>query len=91
MLSGADPLNLVGILTPEARVPAIHTNRIMLEDGLPIAALEGSELRRLAASKLGDDQLREVLTCRALRHPAQLHPRTLQGREAKALANRTVH
>ncbi|HEX5129182.1 MAG TPA: ATP-dependent DNA helicase, partial [Usitatibacter sp.] len=34
VISAADPLNLVGILTPEARVPAIHTNRILMEDGL---------------------------------------------------------
>src|SRR5205823_3852041 len=35
VLSGADPLNLIGIVTPEARVPAIHTNRLLLKDGLP--------------------------------------------------------
>ena len=56
VLSAADPLNLVGILTPEARVPAIHRSRILLQDGLPIAALEGGQLRRLAASELSDEQ-----------------------------------
>jgi ATP-dependent Lhr-like helicase len=90
-VSAADPLNLVGILTPEARVPAVYTNRILLRDGVPIAALEGSELRRLAASELSDDQLRAAMTRRPARHALQLHPRTLRGREAKALANRTVH
>ncbi|OGA88355.1 MAG: ATP-dependent DNA helicase [Betaproteobacteria bacterium RIFCSPLOWO2_12_FULL_66_14] len=58
--SAADPLNLVGILTPEARVPAIATNRVLLRDGVPIAALEGGELRRLAESDLGDDSLRTL-------------------------------
>jgi ATP-dependent Lhr-like helicase len=91
VLCGADPLNLVGILTPEARVPAIHTNRVLLHDGLPIAALEGGELRRLAASELSDDALRAALARRNLRHPAQLHPRRARGREAKALAARTLH
>jgi ATP-dependent helicase Lhr and Lhr-like helicase len=91
VLSAADPLNLVGILTPDARVPAIHTNRVLLEDGLPIAALEGGEVRRLAESKLSDEALRELLARRARRQPATLHPRVLRGREAKALANRTVH
>ncbi len=91
LISAADPLNLVGILTPEARVPAIHTNRVLLQDGLPVAALEGGELRRLAATALGDDALREALTRRAPHHPASLHPRVLRGREAKALANRLVH
>src|SRR5207237_3772826 len=48
VLSAADPLNLVGIVTPEARVAAIHRNKLLFKDGLPIAALEGGELRRLA-------------------------------------------
>jgi ATP-dependent helicase Lhr and Lhr-like helicase len=91
VLSAADPLNLVGILTPEARVPAIHTNRLLLQDGLPIAALEGGELRRLAATELSDDQLRAALARRSLRHPAQLHPRAMTAREAKAMGNRTLH
>ncbi len=91
VLSGADPLNLVGILTPEARVPAIYTNRVLLRDGLPIAALEGGELRRLAASNLGDEQLRTALAKRSLRGTPHLHPRMPTGREAKALVNRTVH
>jgi ATP-dependent helicase Lhr and Lhr-like helicase len=91
VLSGADPLNLVGILTPESRVPAIYTNRVLLKDGLPLAALEGGELRRLAASDLGDEQLRTALAKRSLRRMPHLHPRLPTGREAKALASRTVH
>ncbi len=91
VLSGADPLNLVGILTPEARVPAIHTNRVLLRDGLPIAALEGGELRRLAASDLSDEQLRTALAKRSLRRTPHLHPRVPTGREANALASRIVH
>jgi ATP-dependent Lhr-like helicase len=91
VISGADPLNLVGILTPEPRVPGIHTNRILLRDGLPIAALEAGELRRLAASDLTDDQLRAALSRRSLRQPAALHPRVMTARESTALANRLLH
>jgi ATP-dependent Lhr-like helicase len=91
VLGAADPLNLVGIVTPEARVPAVHTNRILFQDGLPLAALEAGELRRLAASDLTDDQLRALLAGKASRATPQLHPRLLRGREAKALANRTIH
>src|SRR6185312_13713442 len=91
VLSAADPLNLVGILTPEARVPAIHTNRLLLRDGLPIAALEGGEVRRLAESELTDDALTALLARRSLRHAPQAHLRTATAKEAKALANRTVH
>ncbi|MEM8606380.1 MAG: DEAD/DEAH box helicase [Myxococcota bacterium] len=42
-ISAADPLNLVGILTPGHRVPATPKNRILLRDGIPIAFREGSE------------------------------------------------
>ncbi|HEV7821975.1 MAG TPA: hypothetical protein VGO84_12410, partial [Burkholderiales bacterium] len=63
-LSGADPLNLVGILTPESRVAAFARNRILLRDGVPIAALEGGEVRRLAESDLSDDGLRALMTRR---------------------------
>ena len=43
-LSGADPLNLVGILTPGRRVAAVAANRILLRDGLPVAVLEAGEM-----------------------------------------------
>ena len=59
-LSGADPLNLVGIVTPEARVGAITPNRVLYRDGLAIAALEGGELRRLAPSDFDDDTLKTL-------------------------------
>ena len=36
-ISAADPLNLVGILTPGQRVPALVGNRILYRDGVPIA------------------------------------------------------
>jgi ATP-dependent Lhr-like helicase len=36
-LSAADPLNLAGIVTPGARVPALAGNRLLLIDGVPAA------------------------------------------------------
>jgi len=57
-LSGADPLNLVGIVTPDARVAAIAPNRVLFRDGLAIAALEGGEVRRLAPSELDEGTLK---------------------------------
>jgi ATP-dependent Lhr-like helicase len=42
-LSAADPLNLVGILTPGARVPALASNRILLRDGIPVATYAGGQ------------------------------------------------
>jgi len=91
VLSAADPLNLVGILTPEARVAAIPTNRVLLRDGLPIAALEGGEVRRLADTELTDGELRALLARRSLRQTLLQHLRAPTAREAKALANRVVH
>src|SRR5207253_601171 len=40
-LSGADPLNLVGIITPGDAVTALATNRILYRDGIPVAVREG--------------------------------------------------
>jgi len=43
-LSGADPLNLVGILTPGARLPSLSGNRLLYRDGVPVALLSGGEV-----------------------------------------------
>jgi len=40
-LSAADPLNLLGIVTPGARLPSLTGNRLLYRDGLPIATLAG--------------------------------------------------
>ncbi|MDQ1428982.1 MAG: ATP-dependent helicase Lhr and Lhr-like helicase, partial [Acidimicrobiaceae bacterium] len=36
-LSATDPLNLVGIITPGPRVPAVRTNTVTYVDGLPLS------------------------------------------------------
>lgn len=46
-LSGADPLNLVGIVTPGARLPSLTANRVLYRDGVPVAVLASSEVRFL--------------------------------------------
>jgi ATP-dependent Lhr-like helicase len=46
-LSGADPLNLAGILTPGMRLPALTGNRVLYRDGLPLALLSGGEVQLL--------------------------------------------
>ena len=43
-VSACDPLNLVGILTPGPRVPAMLGNRVVYQDGVPLASLQGGEL-----------------------------------------------
>ena len=42
-LSGADPLNLAGILTPGPKLPALTGNRVLYRDGLPVASLAAGD------------------------------------------------
>ncbi|HEV8029858.1 MAG TPA: DEAD/DEAH box helicase [Stellaceae bacterium] len=46
-LSGADPLNLVGILTPGPKLSALTVNRVLYRDGLPLGLLSGGEAQFL--------------------------------------------
>ena len=46
-LSGADPLNLAGILTPGAKLPALTGSRLLYRDGLPVALLISGEVQFL--------------------------------------------
>ncbi|UXI66363.1 DEAD/DEAH box helicase [Tahibacter amnicola] len=50
VVAGADPLNLVGAVTPGERVPAVAGSRVLYRDGIPIAIHAGGSLRVLAAS-----------------------------------------
>jgi ATP-dependent Lhr-like helicase len=46
-VSAADPLNLVGIVTPGDRLPALAGNRVLFRDGEPIAIWESRQARFL--------------------------------------------
>jgi ATP-dependent Lhr-like helicase len=46
-VSAADPLNLVGIVTPGERLPALSGNRVLFRDGEPIAVWESRQTRFL--------------------------------------------
>ena len=43
-LSAADPLNLIGILTPGPRLASLAGNRLLFRDGLPVATLAAGEV-----------------------------------------------
>jgi ATP-dependent Lhr-like helicase len=43
-VAATDPLNLVGILSPGPRVPAVIGNAILYRDGVAIASLEAGEV-----------------------------------------------
>jgi ATP-dependent Lhr-like helicase len=46
-ISAADPLNLAGIVTPGEKVPALSGNRVLFEQGVPVAVQAGGEVRFL--------------------------------------------
>ena len=48
-ISGADPLNLVGIVTGTERVSALSSTRLVFRDGVPLAASDGDGMRPLSA------------------------------------------
>jgi ATP-dependent Lhr-like helicase len=66
-LSAADPLNLQGILTPGPRIAALTAGRILFRDGLPIAALEAGELRKVSDAPVSDLEIETALRVGKLR------------------------
>ena len=66
-ISGADPLNLSGILTPGPKLPALTGNRAVYRDGLPIALLSGGCERYFEAL---DESQRWIVRKALLKGPA---------------------
>jgi ATP-dependent Lhr-like helicase len=54
-LSAADPLNLLGIVTPGERLAALPANRFVLRDGVPIATHAGGEVKFLVKLTLPEE------------------------------------
>ena len=51
VLNATDPLNLLGTLLPEKRISHLSGNRILFEDGLPVAVLEKDSVRVLRSDR----------------------------------------
>ncbi|PYK64186.1 MAG: ATP-dependent DNA helicase [Verrucomicrobia bacterium] len=66
-LSASDPLNFQGILTPGSRIAALTSNRILFCDGLPIAALEAGEIRKLTNAPVSELVIETALKIGKLR------------------------
>ncbi|HYR74317.1 MAG TPA: DEAD/DEAH box helicase [Pyrinomonadaceae bacterium] len=61
-INAADPLNLIGVITPGSRLAPAASNRILYRDGVPIAVLEAKEIRFLADMSPADQwQARNAL------------------------------
>jgi ATP-dependent Lhr-like helicase len=66
-LSAADPLNLTGILTPGARVPALTNNRVLFRDGVPVATHAGGQSEFLVSMEPGKEwEARQALLRKSL-------------------------
>ena len=59
-ISGADPLNLVGIITPGSPVPAIVTNRVLFRDGVAVAVSEAGGKKERFLVEVSPEEAREL-------------------------------
>jgi ATP-dependent Lhr-like helicase len=73
-ISAADPLNLIGILTPGPRITAIASNRVVFRDGFPVAALESGEVLKLEVGATGADERQIERALMVGNLPAVLRP-----------------
>ena len=64
--AAADPLNLVGIFTPGARLASLAGNRLLYRDGLPIATYAADEVHYL--EELPEAEKWQVQTALLRRH-----------------------
>jgi ATP-dependent Lhr-like helicase len=73
-ISAADPLNLVGVLTPGEKVPRLPGNRVLFEGGVPVAAQVGGDVQYLR--EVGEKQEWEIrnLLIRKQRPESYLQP-----------------
>ena len=86
-ISAADPLNLIGIITPGRRIPGITNNRILYRDGEPIMIMEGGEIREVSPVSAEEQwALRQELVKREF--PPKLKA-YLSGRPARQKASMT--
>jgi ATP-dependent helicase Lhr and Lhr-like helicase len=77
-ISGADPLNLVGILTPGERVPALAGNRVLFAGGVPVAVHVGGDVKQLRPLDTHSDWDVKTLLIRK-RGVANLHRKDAAG------------
>src|SRR5437879_5221785 len=71
-VSGADPLNLVGIITAGELVPAVATNRVLYRDGIAVAVQEGSGKGERYLTDITSDEQRLLKAALVRRRAAPL-------------------
>ena len=73
-VSGADPLNLIGIITPGAKLPALSGNRVLYRDGLPVAVLSAGTVQFLQTLDAGEEWDARNALLRRVRSAPSLSP-----------------
>jgi ATP-dependent Lhr-like helicase len=81
VISACDPLNVVGILTPGDRVPAVLGNKAVFKDGVPVASLESGKV----IDRSGTDKS-DLAQAYALLRSSPVEPKTSQVRRVAARA-----
>lgn len=56
-ITAADPLNLIGIITPPPRIPSFASNRIVYRNGLAVVALQAGEVVWLNSVPTAEQQI----------------------------------
>jgi ATP-dependent Lhr-like helicase len=74
-LCAADPLNLTGIVTPGARVPALAGNRVLFRDGVPVAVHAAGQSDFLVAMEPAAEWVARQALLRRRMQPWQVPPR----------------
>ena len=70
-VSGADPLNLAGILTPGPKIASLAGNRVLYRDGVPMASLAAGEVTFFnELDPMTEWQVRQVLLRAPVRAPS---------------------
>ena len=70
LISAADPLNLAGVITPGARIPAMHKNSLVIQGGRCVAAKIAGRIELLAEIDPGQ----QFLIRKSLQVGRKVHP-----------------
>jgi ATP-dependent Lhr-like helicase len=81
LVSAADPLNLIGILSDHARVPSTASNRVAYLDGVPVGCLKAKEVQLL--EELSETTAAEVTS--RLQRRGEAHSRQRSGNQPEDL------
>jgi ATP-dependent Lhr-like helicase len=76
VISACDPLNLGGLIVPGAKTPSLSSNRILLENGLPVARCMADELEEFPgiSSQASREARKRLIVVTPWRNPVLIEP-----------------